>query len=79
MSLNEAIAERLTELLNEKGMTAYGLFMRSGVSQSTISEIKNKKNKCATLKIIFELCEGFEIGLSEFFDSPLFARGNIND
>ncbi|MBE6537310.1 MAG: helix-turn-helix transcriptional regulator [Ruminococcaceae bacterium] len=79
MNLNEAISERLNELLDQNNMTAYKLYIRSGVSQSTISEIKNLKNKGATLKILFELCEGFEIGLADFFNSPLFERGNIID
>lgn len=79
MNLNEAISERLNELLEQRNMTAYKLYIRSGVSQSTISEIKNLKNKGATLKILFELCEGLEIGLADFFNSPLFERGNIID
>ena len=79
MNLNEAIAERLNELIEERGITAYKLYLKSGVSQSTISEIKNMRNKGATLKILFELCEGLEIGLSDFFNSPLFERGNIID
>lgn len=79
MNLNEAISERLNELMQERQMTAYRLYIRSGVSQSTISEIKNLKNKGATLKILFELCEGLEIGLVDFFNSPLFERGSIID
>lgn len=31
MKLNQAITQRLTELLNEKKMTQYQLFMKSGV------------------------------------------------
>ncbi len=79
MNLNEAISDRLNELIEERGMTAYRSYIRNGVSQSTISEIKNVKNKGATLKILFELCEGLEIGLADFFNSPLFERGNIID
>ena len=31
MKLNQAISQRLTELLNEKKMTQYQLFMKSGI------------------------------------------------
>ena len=79
MKLNEAIAKRLTELLSEKGLTAYGLFMRSGVSQATISDLKNMNNTGVNVRILYELCEGLEIGLDEFFRSPLFEKGNIVD
>ena len=79
MKLNEAISLRLCELLEEKNMTAYGLFMKSGVSQATISDLKNKVNDGVNIRILYELCEGFGIGLDDFFNSPLFTRENIVD
>lgn len=79
MKLNEAISKRLAELLAEKKMTAYGLFTKSGVSQATISDIKNMNNAGVNLRIIFELCEGLGIGIKDFFDSPLFEAGSIID
>ena len=36
MQLNEAVSKRLTELLSERNMTQYQLFMKSGVPKSTI-------------------------------------------
>ena len=33
MKLNQAISERLSELLREKGMTQYQLFMKIGVAK----------------------------------------------
>ena len=79
MKLNEAVSIRLCQLLDEKGMTAYGLFIKSGVSQSTISDLKNKSNNGVNVRILYELCEGFGISLREFFDSPLFDEDNIID
>ena len=79
MKLNEAISKRLCELLDEKGMTAYGLFIKSGVSQSTISDLKKMNNSGVNLRILYEICEGLEISLLEFFDSKLFDRENIVD
>ena len=79
MKLNEAISKRLTQLLEEKSMSAYALFVKSGVSQSTISDLKNMNNDGVNLRILYELCEGFEISIKEFFDSFLFTRENIID
>lgn len=79
MKLNEAISKRLNDLLREKGLSAYGLFMRSGVSQATISDLRNMNNNGVNLRILYELCEGLDIGLSDFFSSPLFDKGNIVD
>lgn len=36
MQLNEAVSRRLVELMQERGMTQYQLYMRSGVPKSTI-------------------------------------------
>ncbi len=79
MKLNEALSIRLTELLDERKMTAYALFIRSGVSQATISDIKNMNNEGVNVRILYELCEGLEISLKDFFESPLFDKGNIVD
>lgn len=79
MKLKEAISKRLTELLEDKKMTAYGLFIKSGVSQSTISDLKNMNNDGVNVRIIYELCEGLGISLRDFFDSPLFTRENVID
>lgn len=79
MKLNEAIAKRLCELLEEKGLTAYGLFIKSGVSQSTISDLKNMNNNGVNVRILYELCEGLGISLLEFFNSPMFDKDSIID
>ena len=31
------------------------------------------------VRIIYEICEGLQIGLEEFFSSPLFERENIEE
>lgn len=79
MQLNKIIAKRIKVLMKERGLTQYSLSMKSGVPQSTISTILNSKFDSMKLRIIYELCEGFEISLTEFFDSALFDRENIID
>lgn len=79
MHLNEAIALRIKELCRQKGLTQYALSMKSGVPQSTLSTIMSCTFPSMKMRIIYEICEGFEIGLKEFFDSPLFERENLID
>ncbi len=79
MQLNEAVSKRISELLNKNNMTQYQLFLKSGVPQSTLSTVINCAFPSVKLRIIYEICEGFEIGLDEFFASPLFDRDNISD
>ena len=77
MKLNEAISARLTELLKERGMTQYQLYMRSGVPKSTIGNIVNLSCDSVKLRILHELCQGLEISLTTFFESPLFDESNL--
>ena len=78
MQLNEAISRRLSELLEERNMTQYQLFMKSGVPKSTIHNIINRSYDSVKLRIIHELCQGLGIEMREFFASPLFAEENLD-
>ena len=78
MKLNQAISERLTELLQERSMTQYQLFMKSGVPKSTIGNVINCAYDSVKLRVIHEMCQGFGIEIIDFFDSPLFAESNLD-
>ncbi len=77
MQLNKAVSERLAQLLNEKGMTQYQLYMKSGVPKSTIGNVINCSYDSVKLRVIHEMCQGMDIGLSVFFASPLFDENNL--
>ena len=77
MKLNEAVSRRLQRLLQERGMTAYQLYMKSGVPKSTIGNILNCQYDSMKLRIIHELCQGLNLNISEFFDSDLFDEENL--
>ena len=77
MRLNEAVSLRLTELLREKDMTQYQLYVKSGVPKSTIGNVVNCAYDSVKLRIIHELCQGLEIGVGEFFSSPYFDEENL--
>jgi len=77
MQLNQAVSERLTELLKDRGMTQYQLYMKSGVPKSTIGNVINCSYDSVKLRIIHEMCQGMEISITEFFASPLFDESNL--
>lgn len=79
MHLNEAVSNRICELCKQKNLSQYQLSMKSGVPQSTLSTIINCSFPSMKMRIIYEICEGLEITLKDFFDSPLFDRENIID
>lgn len=77
LQLNEAVSKRVLGLLQEQNMTQYQLFKRTGVPRATISSVIKCDYPSVKLRIIHEMCQGFGIGIAEFFDSPLFDEDNL--
>ena len=77
MQLKEAVSRRLAELLSQRNMTQYQLYMKSGVPKSTIGNLINCTYPSMKLRIVHELCQGLEIDLPDFFASPLFHETNL--
>lgn len=77
MELKQAVSQRLLQLLQERGMTQYQLFSKTGVPKSTIHNIIHCSYDSVKLRIIHELCQGLEISIPEFFQSPLFEEMNL--
>lgn len=75
--MNEAVSQRLAELLEQNKMTQYQLFIRSGVPKSTIGNVVNCAYDSVKLRVLHELCQGLGISLNEFFQSPLFDESNL--
>lgn len=78
MQLNKAVSLRLTELLEDRQMTQYQLFSKSGVPKSTIHNLMQCSYDSVKLRILHEICQGLEISIGQFFDSPLFDETNLD-
>ncbi len=72
MSTKEAIAKRILELCDERNMAVNALANASGIPPSTVYSMLNEKSRNPGTVSIKKLCDGLEISLREFFDSPLF-------
>lgn len=77
MQLNQAVSMRVAELLRQRGMTQYQLSVKSGVPKTTLNNIIHCTYDSVKLRIIHEICQGFEISITEFFQSPLFDEVNL--
>ena len=60
------IADRLKELMDERGMTMYSLAKASDVSWTTVKNLFNRTDN-PTISTIELLCRGLGVTLSEFF------------
>lgn len=79
VKLNEAVAYRIKELCKERKITQYQLHLKTGVPQSTLSTIMKCAYPSMKLRIIYEICDGLEINLDDFFSSDVFKRENIEE
>lgn len=72
MTTKEAVAQRIIDLCNERGIAINALANISGVSPSTIYSMLNQKSQNPGIVSIKKICDGLEITVREFFDDPLF-------
>ena len=79
VKLNEAVACRIKELCKERKITQYQLYLKTGVPQSTLSTIMKCSYPSMKLRILYEICDGLEISLTDFFASDIFNRENIEE
>jgi len=70
--LPEAIKLRISELLDINNLSAYKLSYKGGISPSNISDVMRGKVSEPTITTILHICEGADIKLKDFFDSPIF-------
>jgi transcriptional regulator with XRE-family HTH domain len=72
VNTKEAVAKRILKLCEERNMAINALAAVSGVSPSTIYSMLNEKSQNPGVVSIKKLCDGLEISIRQFFDSPLF-------
>ena len=72
MRTGVAVAKRILELCEERGITVNRLCTISGVTQSTVNNIISGRNQTVTLSTVKKLCDGLEITIQDFFASDLF-------
>ena len=72
MNTKEAVAKRILELCQENDIAVNALANTSGVSPSTVYSMLNEKSQNPGVVSLKKLCDGLEITLRQFFDSPIF-------
>lgn len=77
MKLTEAIGKRVSNLLNERGLTQYYLYKNGGVPRTTVNDVVNVRKKRVSTDTIYQICSTLGLTLEEFFADSLF--NNIDD
>ncbi len=77
MTVNDAVAKRVSKLLCEKGMSQYRLEQVSGIQHGSMQCIMNGRNKTVTLSTVMMLARGFGMSLTEFLDDDVFRSEDL--
>ena len=77
LTVNDAVAKRISELLHEKSMTQYRLEQTSGIQHGSMQCIMNGRNKTVTLSTVIMLAKGFDMPLTAFLDSDIFRSEEL--
>ena len=72
LNAKEAVAKRILELCRKRDLAVNALANISGISPSTVYSMLNYKSKNPGIVSIQKICDGLEISVRDFFDSPLF-------
>ena len=72
MNTKQAIAKRILQLCDERGIAINALANVSGVAPSTVYSMLNEKSQNPGVVSLKKLCDGMDITLREFFDSSIF-------
>ena len=78
MTVNDAVAKRISKLLHEKEMSQYRLEQESGIQHGSMQCIMNGRNKTVTLSTVIMLAKGFHMSLTEFLDDEIFCSEDLD-
>ncbi len=77
MTVNDAVAKRISKLLKEKNISQYRLEQESGIQHGSMQCIMNGRNKTVTLSTVIMLSKGFNMSLCEFLNDEIFLSEDL--
>ena len=77
MTVNDAVAKRISDLLIQKNMSQYRLEQESGIQHGSMQCIMNGRNKTVTLSTVIMIARGFGISISEFLNDDIFRSNEL--
>jgi len=72
--VKEAVAQRILQLCEERGVAPNALANIAGIDRSTLYSILGSKSKNPGIVTIKKICDGLELPLIDFFDAEVFRN-----
>lgn len=80
MSITEAVAQRLSGILKERGMLKKEFRELPGVNGQSICNIfRTKSTPSISMTTLYRVCRALNMTMSEFLDDPVFENVEIKD
>lgn len=79
MNITQSIKARIENLCIERNISLNKMCMICGITQSSINNIINRKQKDVSLLTIVKICNGLGITVNDFFNDDLFKKEIIED
>ena len=77
VTVNDAVAMRISKLLQKNNMSQYRLEQNSGIQHGSMQCIMNGRNKTVTLSTVIMLAKGFDMSLTEFLNDDIFSSTDL--
>ena len=77
MTICQAVAKRINQLLIERKMTQYRLEQESGIQHGTMNCIMSSRNMGIELNTVMMIARGFQMTIIEFLDDSIFESENL--
>ena len=74
MGICQFTSDRIYELCSQRKITPNALSYICGIPQATIKSILNGESKNPGIVTIKKICDGLEITIMEFFDTPEYKN-----
>jgi len=74
MKIGDAVIKRVLELCREYNITLNKLATISGITQSTLDNIKKGNSKNQKISTIKKICDGLDITVVDFFNTKYFIE-----
>lgn len=75
MTITEAVANRLTRILKDRGMKKKALGSLPGVKSQSVSNIfRSKSVSGISMTTLYRICRALNMTMSDFLDDPVFDR-----
>lgn len=78
VTINDAVANRISNLLKIKKITQYRLEQESGIIHGAMDRILTSQNKTITLTTLYKLARGFKMTIYEFLDDDVFRSDDLD-